>query len=68
MPFRFLESSMDKVKSYHVLSGDMKRSKRYELYAPGSVFFFDNENGIEKFTKLIKAKTAFRQIGYNEYK
>lgn len=68
MPFRFLKSEMDKVKSYHILSGNLTRSDRYELYAPGSVFYFENNEQKEAFTNLIKAKKDFRQIGYNEYK
>ena len=68
MPFRFLKSEMDKVKSYHILSGNLTRSDRYELYAPGSVFYFENNEQKEAFTDLIKAKKEFRQIGYNEYK
>jgi len=68
MPFRFLLSEMDKVKSYHILSGNLTRSERYELYAPGSVFYFENEKQKDAFAGLIEAKKEFRQIGYNEYK
>lgn len=68
MPFRFLKSEMDKVKSYHILSGYLTRSDRYELYVPGSVFYFENNEQREAFAGLIKAKKEFRQIGYNEYK
>jgi len=68
MPFRFLLSEMDKVKSYHILSGNLTRSERYELYAPGSVFYFEDNVQKEAFEGLIKAKKEFRQIGYNEYK
>jgi len=68
MPFRFLKSEMDKVKSYHILSGNLTRSDRYELYAPGSVFYFENNEQREAFAGLIESKKEFRQIGYNEYK
>ena len=68
MPFRFLKSEMDKVKSYHILSGNLTRSNRYELYAPGSVFYFENEEQKQKFISAIESKKEFRQIGYNEYK
>ena len=68
IPFRFLKSEMDKVKSYHILSGNLTRSDRYELYAPGSVFYFENNEQKEAFEGFIKAKKEFRQIGYNEYK
>ena len=68
MPFRFLKSEMDAVKSYHILSGNLTRSERYELYAPGSVFYFESKDQKEAFTGLIESKKEFRQIGYNEYK
>lgn len=68
MSFRFLLSEMDKVKSYHILSGDLTRSERYELYAPGSVFYFETKEQKETFARLIESKKVFRQIGYNEYK
>ena len=68
MSFRFLKSEMDKVKSYNVLSRELVRSERYELYAPGSVFYFENEEQKQAFVKLIESKKEFRQIGYNEYK
>lgn len=68
MPFRFLKSEVDKVKSYHILSKELVRSERYELYTPGSVFYFDDENQRQKFINAIESKKEFRQIGYNEYK
>ena len=68
IPFRFLKSEMDEVKSYHILSGNLTRSERYELYAPGSVFYFENKEQKEAFAKLVESKKEFRQIGYNEYK
>ena len=68
MPFRFLKSEMDKVKSYNVLSKELVRSERYELYAPGSVFYFESEGQKQEFAKIIESKKEFRQIGYNEYK
>ena len=68
MPFRFLKSEMDKVKSYNVLSRELVRSERYELYVPGSVFYFEDEDHKKAFIKLIESKKEFRQIGYNEYK
>ena len=68
MPFRFLESEMEKTKSYHILNKELKRSKKYELYAPGSIFYFDDDAKKEEFIKKIEAKKDFRQIGYNEFK
>lgn len=67
MPFRFLSSVMDEVSSYHILSRNLVRSNSFELYAPGSVFYFKNEEDKLKFASLIEAKKEFRQIGYNEY-
>ena len=68
MTFRFLKSEMDKVNSYNVLSKELTRSERYELYAPGSVFYFEDEHQKQDFIKTIESKKDFRLIGYNEYK
>lgn len=68
MPFRFLESVMEKTESYHILSQNLTRSARYELYAPGTVFYFDDDSQCQAFIKALKSKQDFRQIGYNEYK
>lgn len=69
IPFRFLTSqNMSDAKSYHILSGKMQRSQKYELYDAGSVFYFGNEQEKQVFIKCIESKKEFRQIGYNEYK
>lgn len=68
MPFRFLSFAMKDVDSYHVLKNRTARSDRYELYAPGSVFYFNDESQKLAFIKSIEDKKEFRQIGYNEYK
>lgn len=68
IPFRFLESEMDKTNSYHILSKELKRSQKYELYAPGSVFYFEDAEQQQKFIQSIESKKEFRQIGYNAYK
>lgn len=68
MPFRFLESVMAKTESYHILSRNLTRSARYELYAPGTVFYLGNYGQRKAFIKALNAKQDFRQIGYNEYK
>lgn len=68
VPFRFLSFLMDEVDSYHVLKNRMARSDRFELYAPGSVFYFEREEQKLDFAKIIESKKEFRQIGYNEYK
>lgn len=68
MPFRFLSFSMQAVDSYHVLKNRTARSDRYELYAPGSVFYFNDNAQKQAFVKCLEEKKEFRQIGYNEYK
>lgn len=68
MPFRFLESVMEKTESYHILNRNLTRSARYELYAPGTVFYFDSDKQCQAFIKALKAKQEFSLIGYNEYK
>ena len=68
VPFRFLKSEMDKVTSYNVLSKELVRSEKYELYAPGSVFYFEDETQKQEFINVIESKKDFRKIGYNEYK
>ena len=73
MPFRFLtdreDNREDDNRSFHILNSKLKRSeRRYELYAPGSVFYFENEDQKQEFIKAIESKKEFRQIGYNEYK
>ena len=59
---------MDKVRSYNVLSKELVRSEKYELYAPGSVFYFEDETQKQEFINVIESKKDFRKIGYNEYK
>lgn len=66
--FRFLSFVMTEVNSYHVLQNRKARSDKFELYAPGSVFYFESEEQKLEFTKIIESKKEFRQIGYNEYK
>lgn len=72
MPFRFLtdkeDNREDDDRSYHILNSKLKRSQRFELYAPGSVFYFENEEQKQVFISAIESKKEFRQIGYNEYK
>ena len=72
MPFRFLtdraDNKEDDNRSFHILNSKLERSGRYELYAPGSVFYFGDEDGKKNFLKSIESKKEFRLIGYNEYK
>lgn len=72
MPFRFLtdknDNKNDDKRSYHVLNSKLERSDRYELYAPGTVFYFEKDTQRKALVKALKNKEDFRQIGYNEYK
>ena len=72
IPFRFLKSNIN-AKSYHILSKEkdpkdrVTRSDKFELYAPGSIFYFEDTTVKEAFAKIIESKKEFRQIGYNAY-
>ena len=67
--FRFLKSTVgNDPDSYRITKGGLVRSERYELYAPGSVFYFEGEDQKQQFISRIESKQEFRQIGYNEYK
>lgn len=72
MPFRFLTDREDNKendnRTFHILNSKLKRSERYELYAPGSVFYFETEEQKQDFINMLESKKEFRQIGYNEYK
>ena len=72
MPFRFLtdreDNSDNDNRTFHILNSKLKRSDKYELYAPGSVFYFENEEKKKEFINIIESKIEFRKIGYNEYK
>ena len=72
MPFRFLTDREDNRendnRSFHILNSKLKRSKRFELYAPGSVFYFGDEEQKQEFINIIESKSDFRKIGCNEYK
>ena len=72
MPFRFLTDREDNNdndnRTFYIMNSKLKRSERYELYAPGSVFYFETEKQKQEFIKSVESKQEFRQIGYNEYK
>ncbi len=72
MPFRFLkdreDNREDDNRSFHILNSKLERSERFELYSPGSVFYFEGDEQKQEFINIIKSKSDFRQIGYNEYK
>lgn len=72
MPFRFLTDRAGNIegdnRTFHILNSKLERSRRYELYAPGSVFYFGDDQGKKNFINSIESKKEFRLIGYNEYK
>lgn len=58
--FRFLNTTVE-TDNYNIMHLN-NRSKRYSLYAAGSVFFV---NDVDEFKKYIEKKEEFVQIGYN---
>ena len=55
--------------TYHILNSKLERGERYELYAPGTVFYIGNdEKKRRNFINALESKNNFRLIGYNEYK
>ena len=74
VPFRFLKTSVKGTANYTVYSNTLKRSEKYELYAPGSVFFFQTESMKEQFVSKLKyigettQMNEFALIGFNEYR
>ena len=73
IPFRFLETTVCKTDNYTVHSKTLKRSHKYELYAPGSVFFFESDDKMKDFianlTNVVDNKeiNEFARIGFNEF-
>lgn len=76
IPFRFLETEVSSTQNYSIVPRrnmdktevpSPKRSKKYELYASGSVFYFKDEKSRTDFITGLKAYEGFIQIGYNEY-
>lgn len=63
--FRFLSFTVD-TENYNVMGHINERSKRYNLYKAGSVFFLD-QSQTEAFKNKIAGKKEFAQIGYNQY-
>lgn len=72
MSFRFLTDRDDNKdgddRTFHILNSKLKRSERYELYAPGSTFYFENDKEKQNFIEILESRMDFRQIGYNEYR
>jgi len=73
IPFRFLETTV--VEGHKYYSSDpnkgkeMTRSKKFNLFKRGSVFYFKNEDQLTNFCGILKDKEPnFYQIGYNHFK
>lgn len=70
-PFRFLSiSNSTNAQDYNVKyksSHSAKRTKRYDLYQAGSVFYFKDEKDKKDFCERIDSYQEFKQIGYNQY-
>lgn len=66
MPFRFMTTAVKNTKDYTLRAG-YNRSRKYELYAPGSVFYFKDSEEAESFKEKLEQCEDFRQIGYNHY-
>lgn len=64
VPLRFLESNIN-AKKYNILSKEVNRGKKYQMYEKGSVFYFNDESKADEFINKIMNKKEFRQIGYN---
>lgn len=65
VPFRFLQTSVEKTNDYSILRKDVTRSIKYHLYQKGSVFYFEDKEQAEMFSKVIEQRGDFHQIGYN---
>lgn len=63
-PFRFISTTIEN-KSYHIMHNLHDRSKRYNLFAAGSVFLVKDA---ASFKMVVEEKREFVQIGYNHCK
>lgn len=64
VPLRFIESNIN-AKNYNILSKEVNRGKKYQMYEKGSVFYFNDKSKADGFINKIMNKKEFRQIGYN---
>ena len=75
-PFRFLKTEtkagkwLDNLHFKDKKNGETTRSKRFNLFERGSVFYFkkENENMLDKMVSQLKGEKNFYQIGYNHFK
>ena len=66
-PFRCLTTENSTISQDYNVKYRSFRSKRYDLYKAGSVFFFRNQDERKEFCKNIDCMQEFKQIGYNKY-
>jgi hypothetical protein len=66
VPFRFLGSTVN-TSDYNILTAEVQRSNRFDLYKKGSVFYFENEDNLKNFVTGLDGCCQFFQIGYNAY-
>ena len=68
IPFRFIKTEVETTHSYNIVNNKNSRSSLYNLYAAGSVFYFESASDAANLAKALESKKEFRQIGYNQYK
>lgn len=68
IPFRFIKTEVETTHSYNIVNNKNSRSTLYNLYAAGSVFYFESASDAANLAKALESKKEFRQIGYNQYK
>ena len=71
--FRFLETKVVTGHKYYssdpLEKKEMKRSRKFNLFRRGSVFYFKDETQLTNFATILKDKEPnFYQIGYNHFK
>ncbi len=68
IPFRFIKTEVETTHSYNIVNNKNSRSTLYNLYAAGSVFYFESASDAANLANALESKKEFRQIGYNQYK
>lgn len=66
IPFRFIQTRVE-VSDYNVLHS-RTRSKKFNLFKQGSVFYFKDNEACGAFAEKLRKYKDFYQIGYNHYK
>ncbi|GHU75953.1 CRISPR-associated protein Cmr3 [Bacteroidia bacterium] len=65
LPFKFLQTSVN-TTNYYITSKEVTKSDKFELFANGSVFYFQSAEKMQKFKNSInKYEADFQKIGYN---